>query len=88
MDLFSIAKIAAPIAGSLANVAVKKRFQFINKTDIQKAIESGIKAVEKLPLQQRLFYSARKDGLSGTDRFLNHYFSNSGVLKEISTPPK
>ncbi|NER03852.1 MAG: NACHT domain-containing protein [Okeania sp. SIO3C4] len=87
MDLFSIAKIAAPIAVNLANIAVKKGFQFINKTDIQKAIESGIKAVEKeeekLPFQKHLFYSARKDGLSGTDRFLNHYFSNPGVLAEL-----
>ncbi|NEP07838.1 MAG: hypothetical protein F6K25_23680 [Okeania sp. SIO2G4] len=47
MDLFSITKIAAPIAGPLANVAVKKGFQFLNQTDIQKAIEAGIKAVEK-----------------------------------------
>ncbi|NEQ75118.1 MAG: hypothetical protein F6K24_08520 [Okeania sp. SIO2D1] len=37
MDFVSIAKIAAPIAGSLANVAVQKGFQFINQTDIQKA---------------------------------------------------
>ncbi|NEP78690.1 MAG: NACHT domain-containing protein [Okeania sp. SIO3B3] len=87
MDLLSIAKIASPIAGTLANIAAQKGFQFINKTDIQKAIESGIKAVEKeeeqLPIQQHLFYSARKDGLSGTDRFLNHYFSNPGVLAEL-----
>ncbi|MGD1804995.1 hypothetical protein ACP6PL_06085 [Dapis sp. BLCC M126] len=47
MDFFSIAKIAAPIAGPLANIAVKKGFEFINKTDIQKAIEAGIKAAEK-----------------------------------------
>ncbi|MDY7005887.1 MAG: hypothetical protein SWX82_18655 [Cyanobacteriota bacterium] len=37
MDFVSIAKIAAPIAGSLANIAVKKGFQIINKTDRQKA---------------------------------------------------
>ncbi|GGA18754.1 NACHT domain-containing NTPase [Okeania sp. KiyG1] len=90
MNISLITKIAAPIAGSLANVAVKKGFQFLNQTDIQKAIEAGIKAVEKeeekFPNQQRLFYSARKDGLSGTDNFLNHYFSNSGVLAQLQKP--
>ncbi len=90
MDFVSIAKIAGPIAGPLANIAVKKGFQFINKTDIQKAIEAGIKAVEKgeerFPHQQRLFYSAQKDGLFGTDNFLNHYFSNSGVLAQLEKP--
>ncbi|NES05224.1 MAG: NACHT domain-containing protein [Okeania sp. SIO2F4] len=90
MDFFSIAKIAGPIAGSLANIVVQKGFEFINKTDVQKAIEAGIKAAEKqqekLPQNERLFYSAKKDGLSGTDNFLNHYFSNSGVLAELQKP--
>ena len=90
MDVVSIAKIAGPIAGSLANIAIKKGGEFINQTDIQKAIEAGIKAVEKeeekLPHKERLFYSAKKDGLSGTDNFLNHYFSDSGVLGELEKP--
>ncbi|NEQ40637.1 MAG: NACHT domain-containing protein, partial [Okeania sp. SIO3I5] len=90
MDLFSIAKMAAPIAGNLANIAIKKGIEFINQTDIQKAIEAGIKAVEKqqekLPQNERLFYAARKDGLSGTDNFLNHYFSDSAVLGELEKP--
>ncbi|MDY7005888.1 MAG: hypothetical protein SWX82_18660 [Cyanobacteriota bacterium] len=54
MDLFSIAKIAAPIAGYLANIAVKKGFQFINKTDIQKAFDD-----DKISLFLDNWYNSR-----------------------------
>ncbi|NEN93914.1 MAG: hypothetical protein F6K48_35555, partial [Okeania sp. SIO3H1] len=76
------------IADSLWNNAWKKAgdrlTKTLNKTDIEKAIEAGEKAVKEwekeLSPQQLLFYSAKPDGWNGFNKFLSQYFEHSAVL--------
>jgi len=87
---WELPKIAAPLLGGVLKQGSDRLIQSLNKTDIEKAIISGEKAVKKwekklLP-QQLLFYSAKPDGWNGVNKFLNQYFHNSAVLEELQKP--
>ncbi|WP_293093761.1 HEAT repeat domain-containing protein [Moorena sp. SIO3I6] len=66
--------------------------QFLTKTDIEKAIKAGAKAVDqsdkKLDSQQRLFVHAPLDALNKVKNFnfLRDYFTNSAVVAELTKP--
>ncbi|MGD1804052.1 HEAT repeat domain-containing protein [Dapis sp. BLCC M126] len=87
---WELPKIAAPLLGSVLKQGGDRLFQSLNKTDIEKAIESGEKAVKEwekiLHPQKLLFYSAKPDGWNGFNKFLREYFHNSGVLQELQKP--
>ena len=82
------------IANSLWDSALEKGsdrlIQSLNKTDIEKAVKSGVIAVKewekKLPPQKSLFYFAKPDGWNGVKNFLQQYFNKSGVLTELEKP--
>ncbi|WP_293072882.1 NACHT domain-containing NTPase [Okeania sp. SIO3B5] len=78
------------VGGYLVKKAGDRLTKTLNKTDIEKAIEAGEKAVkewekELLP-QQLLFYSAKPDGWNGFNKFMSQYFENSAVLTELEKP--
>ncbi|WP_293166358.1 hypothetical protein [Okeania sp. SIO2C9] len=78
------------VGGYLVKKVGDRLTQSLNKTDIEKAIEAGEKAVkewekELLP-QQLLFYSAKPDGWNGFNKFLSQYFEHSAVLTELEKP--
>ncbi|MEM1167979.1 MAG: HEAT repeat domain-containing protein [Cyanobacteria bacterium P01_H01_bin.35] len=87
---WELPKIAAPLLGSVLKQGGDRLFQSLNKTDIEKAIESGEKAVREwekiLYPQQLLFYSAKPDGWNGFNKFLSEYFHNYSVLQELQKP--
>ncbi len=87
---WELPKIAAPLLGSVLKQGSDRLFQSLNRTDIEKAIESGEKAVKEwekiLHPQQLLFYSAKPDGWNGFNKFLSKYFDNYGVLEELQKP--
>lgn len=82
------------IADSLWDTAWKKGgkslTQSLNKTNIEKAIKAGEKAVDEwekqLHPQQLLFYSTKQDGWNGVHKFLSKYFENIAVLTELQKP--
>ncbi|WP_083305350.1 HEAT repeat domain-containing protein [Moorena producens] len=83
-----ISKIASSL---LAAVKVGKGIaQFLTKSDLEKAIKAGAKAVDqwdkKLDNQQRLFFHAPPDGWNGVNNFLRNYFTNSAVVAELQKP--
>ena len=79
------------IANSLWDSALEKGsdrlIQSLNKTDIEKAVKSGVIAVKewekKLPPQKSLFYFAKPDGWNAIQNFLKQYFNISGFLTEL-----
>ncbi|NEO44877.1 MAG: NACHT domain-containing protein [Moorea sp. SIO4A3] len=83
-----IPKIVSPL---LAAVKLGKGIaQFLSKSDLEKAIKAGAKAVdqwdEQLDSQQRLFFHAPRDGWNGVNNFLRNYFTNPAVLTELTKP--
>ncbi len=87
---WGISKITDSLWDTAWEKGGKSLTQSLNKTDIEKAIKSGEKAVKewekKLPPQQLLFYSAKQDGWNGVNKFLNQYFNHSAVLTELQKP--
>ena len=87
---WELPKIAAPLLGSVLKQGSDRLVQFLNKTDVEKAIISGEKAVKEwekiLHPKQFLFYSAKPDGWNGFNKFLREYFDNSSVLEELQKP--
>ncbi|NEN98564.1 MAG: NACHT domain-containing protein, partial [Moorea sp. SIO3I7] len=88
--ILEIPKIASSL---LAVTRVGKGIaQFLTKTDIEKAIKAGAKAVDqsdkKLDSQQRLFVHAPLDALNKVKNFnfLRDYFTNSAVVAELTKP--
>ncbi|MGB3405743.1 MAG: HEAT repeat domain-containing protein [Microcoleaceae cyanobacterium] len=64
--------------------------QTIHKSDIERGIRSGLKAVEewqKYQNPQHLpFYSMSPDGYKGVPRFLEKVFNHSGVQQQLRRP--
>ncbi|NEQ41556.1 MAG: signal transduction protein, partial [Okeania sp. SIO3I5] len=87
---WELPKIAAPLLGGVLKQGSDRFVQLLNKTDVEKAIISGEKAVREwektLHPQQLLFYSAKPDGWNGVNKFLSKYFDNYGVLQELQKP--
>ncbi|MGK7923234.1 MAG: HEAT repeat domain-containing protein [Trichodesmium sp.] len=87
---WGLSKIADSLWDTAWDKGGKSLTQSLNKTDIEKAIKSGEKAVKewenKLLPQQLLFYSAKKDGWNGVNKFLSQYFQNYTVLTELKKP--
>ncbi|WP_240039199.1 HEAT repeat domain-containing protein, partial [Okeania hirsuta] len=87
---WGLSKIADSLWDTAWEKGSKSFTQSLNKTDIEKAIKSGEKAVKEwenqlLP-QQLLFYSAKQDGWNGVNKFISQYFQHSAVLKELQKP--
>ncbi|NEP81604.1 MAG: signal transduction protein, partial [Okeania sp. SIO3B3] len=87
---WGLSKIADSLWDTAWEKGGKNLTQSLNKTDIEKAIKSGEKAVKEwenqlLP-QQLLFYSAKQDGWNGVNKFISQYFQNSAVLTELQKP--
>ena len=78
------------IGGYLLQKAGDRLIQYLNKTDIEKAIQAGEKAVKEWEIQllpqQLLFYAAKPDGWHGVNKFLSQYFHHSAVLTELQKP--
>ena len=87
---WGLSKIADSLWDDAWKKAGKNLTQSLNTTDIEKAIKSGEKAVKEwenqLPSQQLLFYSAKRDGWNGVNKFLSQYFEHSAVLTELQKP--
>ena len=87
---WGLSKIADSLWDTAWEKGGKSITQSLNKTDIEKAIKSGEKAVQEwekqLPPQQLLFYSVKQDGWNGANKFLSQYFQHSVVLKELQKP--
>ncbi|MDJ0556732.1 MAG: HEAT repeat domain-containing protein [Microcoleaceae cyanobacterium MO_207.B10] len=87
---WGLSKIADSLWDSAWEKGSDRLTQSLNKTDIEKAIKSGEKAVKewekKLPPQQLLFYPAKRDGWTGVKKFLSQYFEHSAVLTEFQKP--
>ncbi|NEQ16351.1 MAG: signal transduction protein, partial [Moorea sp. SIO3E2] len=85
-----ISKIATSLLGTAAAVVGKHIVQSLTKSDVEKAIKAGAKAVDQwekqLDTQQRLFFHAPPDGWNGVKKFLGNYFTNSGVVAELQKP--
>ncbi|AOY83182.2 HEAT repeat domain-containing protein [Moorena producens JHB] len=85
-----LSQIAPPLLSIVAKEAGKHIVKSLTKSDIEKAIKAGAKAVDQwdkqLDSQQRLFFHAPPDGWNGVNRFLNHYFTHSAVLAELQKP--
>ena len=80
---WELPKIAAPLLGSILKQGGDRLIQSLHKTDIEKAIESGEKAVKEwektLSFSDLLFYCAKPDGWNGFNKFLNQYFHHPTV---------
>jgi len=87
---WGLSKIADSLWDTAWEKGGKSFTQSLNKTDIEKAIKSGEKAVKewekKLPPQQLLFYSVKQDGWNGVNKFISQYFQHSTVLTELKKP--
>ncbi|MDY7006335.1 MAG: HEAT repeat domain-containing protein [Cyanobacteriota bacterium] len=87
---WGLSKIADSLWDTAWEKGGKSLTQSLNKTDIEKAIKSGEKAVKEwekeLSPQQLLFYSAKQDGWNGVNKFISQYFQNSAVLQELQKP--
>ncbi|NES74509.1 MULTISPECIES: hypothetical protein [Okeania] len=93
MGLDLVSWVIPKVGGYLVKKAGDRLTQTLNKTDktdIEKAIKSGEKAVKEwekeLSPQQLLFYAAKPDGWNGFNKFLSQYFEHSGVLTELEKP--
>ena len=87
---WGLSKIADSLWDTAWEKGGKSITESLHKTDIEKAIKSGEKAVKEwekqLPPQQFLFYSAKRDGWNGVNKFLIQYFDKSAVLTELQKP--
>ncbi|EAW38026.1 NACHT domain-containing NTPase [Lyngbya sp. PCC 8106] len=88
----TVAGWVVPKVGDLlwkgATEQVKKT---LNKTDIEKAIASGLKAAEHWEKQQNLtqkglFYRVSPDGVNGVSKLLERVLADSGVQAELQKP--
>ncbi|MDY7008814.1 MAG: hypothetical protein SWX82_34100, partial [Cyanobacteriota bacterium] len=90
MGLDLVSWVIPKVGGYLLKKAGDRLNQTLNKTDINKAIEAGEKAVKvwenQLSPQQLLFYSVKPDGWNGVNKFLSQYFEHSAVLTELEKP--
>ncbi|NEP35890.1 HEAT repeat domain-containing protein [Moorena sp. SIO3B2] len=93
LSLSAILEIPKIASSLLAVTKVGKGIaQFLTKSDIEKAIKAGAKAVDqsdkKLDSQQRLFVQAPLDALNKVknSNFLRDYFTNSAVVAELTKP--
>ncbi len=59
----------------------------LKKTDIERAIKSGLKATDEWKKHQtpqnRLFYSVKPDGINGVSQFLEKVFSHGSVQQQL-----
>ncbi len=87
---WGVSKIADSLWDTAWEKGGKSLTQSLNKTDIEKAIKAGEKAVKEwekqLHPQQLLFYSTKQDGWNGVHKFLSQYFENTAVLTELQKP--
>ncbi|ERT08280.1 HEAT repeat associated with sister chromatid cohesion family protein [Lyngbya aestuarii BL J] len=88
----TVAGWVVPKVGDLlwkgATEQVKKT---LNKTDIEKAIASGLKVAEDWEKKQNLaqkglFYRVSPDGINGVSKFLERVLADSGVQAELQKP--
>jgi len=88
----TVAGWVVPKVGDLlwkgATEQVKKT---LNKTDIEKAIASGLKVAEHWEKKQNLaqkglFYRVSPDGVNGVSKFLERVLADSGVQAELQKP--
>ncbi len=87
---WGLSKIADSLWDTAWEKGGKSLTQSLNKTDLEKALKSGKKSVEvwekQILPQELLFYSAKRDGWKGVNKFLSQYFSHSAVLTELQKP--
>ncbi|NET68352.1 MAG: NACHT domain-containing protein [Moorea sp. SIO1G6] len=87
-----ISKIATSLLNGCATAVGKNIAPSLKKTDIEKAIKAGEKAVKewnkKLDRQQRLFVDTPLNPFNKFKNynFLRNYFTNSGVVAELQKP--
>ncbi|NEO38230.1 MAG: NACHT domain-containing protein [Moorea sp. SIOASIH] len=91
LSLSAILEIPKIASSLLAAVKVGKGIaQFLNKSDLEKAIKAGAEAVDQWEKQfyikEHLFYKIGPDGFKGSKNFLGNYFTHPEVLKELTKP--
>jgi hypothetical protein len=78
IEAAALLKIISPVVSSVTPHLVKKIHSKINPTELQKALEIGIKAAveqeKAIASSEQLFFKSQLDGIGGVANFLQEFF--------------